>query len=49
VAASDGEIGSDGQLFAGPEPEQCAVVADAQPQAAAAGLHRPAADLGEQG
>ena len=49
VAASDGEVGSDGQLLAGPKPEQGAVVADTQPQAAASGLRRPAANLGKQG
>jgi len=31
VTAGDGEVGCDGQLFAGPDAEEGAVVADAQP------------------
>jgi hypothetical protein len=48
MAASDREIGGDGQLFAGAEADQGAVVADAQPQAATGGLGNPAANLLEQ-
>jgi len=49
VAAGDGEVGGDGEFFAGTGTEQGAVVADAEAQEARGGLCRAAADLAEQG
>jgi hypothetical protein len=49
VAAGNGEVGGDGQFFAGPQTEQRAVVTDAQAEDTS-GLHgRPLANLTEQG
>ena len=49
VAAGDGEVGGDGQLFATARTEQGAVVADAEVDRAERGLSRAASDLAEQG
>jgi len=49
VAARDGEVGGDGEFFAGAEAKQSAVVADAKAQIWG-GLHcRPLADAREKG
>jgi hypothetical protein len=48
VAAGDGEVGGDGQFFAGTRTEQGAVVADAEAEDGAEGLGCAAADLAEQ-
>jgi hypothetical protein len=48
VAAGDGEVGGDGQFFAGTWPKQCAVVADAQTEGGALGPARAPADLAQQ-
>ena len=48
VAAVDGEIGSDGQLFAGAKAEQGAVVTNAQPQREVRRFERAGANPGQQ-
>ena len=48
VAAGDGEVGGDGQLFAGTRTEQGAVVADAQTEGGSGGLARTPADPAQQ-
>ena len=49
MTPGDGEVGGDGEFFAGTRAEQGAVVADAEAQEARGGLCRAAADLAEQG
>ena len=48
VTACDGKIGGDGQLFAGPESEQGAIVANAEAEAAARGPGCAAANLAQE-
>jgi hypothetical protein len=49
VAACNGQIGGNGQLFAAARGQQGAVVSNAQAQSAVGRLGGPAADLAEQG
>jgi hypothetical protein len=48
VAAGDGEVGGDGQFFAGTRTDQGAVVADAQAENCSGGPARTAANQAQQ-